>query len=93
MAMCQAVKKAVRLVGLLQDIGIALRTPLVLYGDDQGALEPAQNPVFHSRSKYIDGKHHPMRELVQANRITVKYIAVSIMLAGASPRLSLKLSM
>jgi hypothetical protein len=81
MAMCQAAKEAVWFVGLLQDIGIGLRTPFVLYGDNQGALALAQNPVFHPRSKHIDVQYHYTRELVQANRIVVKYIPTDIMLA------------
>jgi len=85
MAMCQAAKEAVWLVGLPKDISIDFRTPLVLYGDIyiQGALTLAQNHVFHPRSKYIDVQYHFTRKLAQTNRIVVKYIPTSIMLADA----------
>ena len=53
MAMCQAAKEAVWLTGLLEDLGIDLRAPPVIFLDNQGALALAQNPVFHPRSKHI----------------------------------------
>jgi len=79
--MCQAAKEAIWLTGLLEDLGIDLQTPLTLFDDSQGALALAQNPVFHLRSKQIDLQYHFTRELVQAGRITVKYIPTHIMIA------------
>ena len=52
MAMCQAAKEAVWLSGLLEDLGIELQSPLIIYGDNQGALALAQNPDTHPRSKH-----------------------------------------
>ena len=83
MAMCQAAKEAVWLTGLLEDLGIDLEAPPVVYGDNQGALALAQNPVFHPRSKHIDIQYHYTRELVQSQRITIKYIPTNVMLADA----------
>ena len=83
MAMCQAVKEAVWLTGLLKDFGIDLRSPIVIFGDSQGALALAQNPVFHPRSKHIAIQYHFTRELVQANQITVQYIPTKAMMADA----------
>ena len=65
MAMCQAAKEAVWLTGLLKDFDIKLRSPLVIFGDSQGALALVQNPVFHPRSKHIAIQYHFTRELVQ----------------------------
>jgi hypothetical protein len=53
MAMFQAAKEAVWLNGLLEDLGIELRTPLIIYGDNQGALALTLNPDFHPRSKHV----------------------------------------
>ena len=33
--------------GLLNDFGINLRVPMVIFGDNQGAIALTQNPVFH----------------------------------------------
>ena len=81
MGMCQAAKEAVWITGLLEDFGITLRSPVIIYGDNQGALALVQNPVFHPRSKHIDVQYHFTRELVQSGRITVKYITTKAMIA------------
>jgi len=47
MAIYQAAKEAEWLAGLLEDIGITSQAPLLIHGDNQGALARAQNPVFH----------------------------------------------
>lgn len=52
MAMCQAAKEVVWLNGLLEDLKIELRSPLIIYGDNQGALALALNPDSHLGSKH-----------------------------------------
>jgi hypothetical protein len=52
--MCQEAKGTTLLSGLLKDLSIELRTPLIIYGDNQGALALAQNLVFHLRSKHTN---------------------------------------
>ena len=83
MAMCQAAKEAVWLTGLLEDLGLDRQAPLVIFGDNQGALALAQNPVFHLRSKHIAIQYHFTRELVHMQQIVVKYIPMKVMLADA----------
>ena len=83
MAMCQAVKEAVWLSGLLEDLGIELQSPLIIYGDNQGALALAQNPDTHPCSKHVDIQYHFTRDLVCAGRIAVKYIPTKLMIANA----------
>ena len=58
MAICQAAKEALWLTGLLRYLGLKLRSPLVDFGDKQGALVLTQNPVFHPRSKHIAIQYH-----------------------------------
>ena len=66
MARCQVAKEAVWLTGLLEDFRLDLRPPLVILGDNQGALALTENPVFHPRLKHIAIQYHFTRELVQA---------------------------
>ena len=47
MAMCQAAKEAIWLTGFLGGLGIHLRSPPVIFGDNQSALALTYNPVFH----------------------------------------------
>ena len=65
MAMCQAAE-VVWLSGLLEDLGIELRSPLIIYGDNQGALAHALNPNTHPQSKHINIQYYFTRELVRA---------------------------
>ena len=83
MAMCQAAKEAPWPNDLLEDLDIALRTPLIIYGDNQGALVLALNPDSHPRSKHVDIQYHFTRELVQAERIAVKHLLTKLMIADA----------
>ena len=76
MAMCQAAKEGIWVVGPLEDFGIDLQTPLVVSGDNRGALALAQNPAFEAY-RYFTG------ELIQAGRIIVKYIPTNIVVADA----------
>ena len=77
--MCQAAK----LTGLLKDFVIDLRSPIVIYGDSQGALALAQNPVFHPRSKHIAIQYHFTCELVQHNQTILRYIPTTAMVTDA----------
>ena len=74
MAMCQAAKEALWLTGLLEHFRLDLWSPLVLRGDNQGALALTENPVFRPRSKHIALQYHFTRSLVQAGQLIVKYI-------------------
>ena len=42
-----------------------------VFEDNQGAVQLAQNPVTNSNSKYIDVRHHFLRELVRQRDIKV----------------------
>ena len=42
-----------------------------VFEDNQGAVQPAQNPVTNSKSKHIDVRHHFLQELVRQRDIKV----------------------
>ena len=83
MAMCQAAKEAVWLTGLLEDLGLDLQSPLIIYGDNQGTLALTQIPVFHPHSKHIAIQYHFTHELIQTGQLVVKYIPTKAMVADA----------
>jgi len=83
MAMCQAAKEAVWLTGPPEDLVLDLRSPLIVFGDNHGALALPQNPVFYPRSKHITIQYHVTRELVQRGQLIVKYIPTKAMVADA----------
>ena len=49
--------------------------------DNQRRISLAKNPVFHDRSKHIDIQYHCTRDLVEQEKIQLKYIPTQDMLA------------
>ena len=40
-----------------------------------------RNPIYHSRTKHIDIKHHFVREIFQRGELDVKYVSTDQMIA------------
>ncbi|KAI4331921.1 hypothetical protein L6164_016867 [Bauhinia variegata] len=61
MAITEAVKEAIWLQGLLEDLGVSQKH-IVVYCDSQSAIHLAKNQVYHDRTKHIDvrGKTNPI---------------------------------
>jgi len=57
-------------------------TPL-LFNDNRAAIAMASNDVHHNRSKHIDTRHHFIRELVEAGKLKLQWIATEHQLADA----------
>jgi len=53
----------------------------MIYGDNQGAITLAKNPVYRQRSKHIDVKYHFIRKEVNAGTITIQYCPSADMIA------------
>ena len=45
-----------------------------MYEDNDGAIQLAQNPLSSGRTKYIDVRHHFIRDLVKEGKIVIKYV-------------------
>ena len=56
-----AVREAVWLRLLLEELGLKQQGATLLWQDNQGAIAIAKNPESHSRTKHIDVKHHYIR--------------------------------
>ena len=50
-----------------------------IYSDNQGLLCLAKNPEFYQRTKYIDVKHHFLREHVNKGNIDLWYVTTKEM--------------
>jgi Reverse transcriptase (RNA-dependent DNA polymerase) len=48
--------------------------PLIIMGDNQGAIALAKDNKFHSRTKHIDLRYHFIREAVQEKKVKMIYI-------------------
>ena len=56
-------------------------TPVLLCGDNQGALALASNPVAHKQAKHIETRHHLIRQIVEDKRIQLSYVSTKNNLA------------
>ena len=64
MSLTDATKEAIHLIGFLEELEFSQLVSAEIFNDNQGAGELAANPVFHSRSKHIDLRHHFIREVL-----------------------------
>jgi hypothetical protein len=58
---------------LLTDMGLKPITPMVLTGDNTGAIDMATNMISNARTKHIDIRHHYIRECFQNKLIDLKH--------------------
>ena len=88
----EAAREAIWLKGLLDVIcqSRPVSWPIQLYGDNQGALVLARNPLAHHRTKHIDIRSRFITELVERRIVDVVYVHTSGMLADGFTRSLLK---
>ncbi|GKE79111.1 retrovirus-related pol polyprotein from transposon TNT 1-94 [Tanacetum coccineum] len=60
MTLTEAVKEAIWLRGLLEELGVELNT-VIVNCDNQGAIHLSRNHVFHERTKHIYVRYHFIR--------------------------------
>ncbi|GJW56361.1 hypothetical protein Tco_0103092 [Tanacetum coccineum] len=70
----KACQQALWMKQALIDYGIRLDDVLILC-DNKGAIDLSKNPVQHSRTKYINIRHHFLRDNVQKGNIPIEKVA------------------
>ncbi|GJW51510.1 hypothetical protein Tco_0092861 [Tanacetum coccineum] len=70
MALTEAVKEAIWLRGLLEELGVELNN-VAVNCDNQGAIHLSQSHVFHERTKHINVRYHFIREVLEAKTVKV----------------------
>ena len=63
--------------GVMSELGFELEEPTRVYMDSQSAIDLANNPVHHKRSKHIAIKYQKIREMV----VTLEYVPSPMQLA------------
>ncbi|XP_043481615.1 secreted RxLR effector protein 161-like [Leptopilina heterotoma] len=81
MALTHASKEAIHLIAFLNQLRLPKFASVELFNDNQSAGKLAVNPVFHSRSKHIDIKHHFIRETLNNHPIKLVYLSTDLMIA------------
>ena len=69
----RATKEAFWLRHVLTELGLAPKLSTVLKCDNQGAIQLAYNPVYHSKTKHLDLDAHYIRELVADGILSLQY--------------------
>lgn len=73
-AMAQGVTELIWLKLLLKDIGLVAVAPLKLYCDNKAAINIANNPVQHDRTKHIEIDRHFVREKLDSGELCLPFI-------------------
>lgn len=72
MALSEAAREATCIRNFFKEIGMSMA--LTISCDNQGALQLAENPVHHSRTKHIDIRHHYIRQALKDGSFKIKYL-------------------
>ena len=80
-ASASAMKEAVWLHTLLEELDFPQITATIINADNQGCIVLAHNPVGHSRAKHIDIWHHFIWEHIEQGEVAFQYISTKEMLA------------
>nr|GEY80439.1 retrovirus-related Pol polyprotein from transposon TNT 1-94 [Tanacetum cinerariifolium] len=82
MALMEAVKEAIWLRKLLEELGIELNT-VAVNCDNQGAIHLSRNHVFHEMTKYINVHYHFIREVLEVKTVKVLKVGTEHNVADA----------
>lgn len=74
MASVDAAKQAVWLKELLSDLKIPVEGPICIFNDNMGAIQLSQHPGSHDRTKHIDMRHLWLREKVNDQTVSMRYV-------------------
>ena len=58
---------------MIEELGIKLKA-IPVYGDNQGSIFIASNPVQESHTKHIDIRYHYIREVVSAKKVELMFV-------------------
>ena len=73
MAITEAVKEAIWLQGLLDDLGVGQKQ-VIVFCDSQSTIHLAKNQVYHARTKHIDVRYYFVQEIIEEGGVLVQKI-------------------
>ncbi|GMF51010.1 unnamed protein product [Phytophthora fragariaefolia] len=83
MALSLLVQEVVHLRQMLKELRVQQQQTSQVFVENESAKKLASNPVFHSRTKHIDVRHHFVRERVDFKQIEVLRVSGSENVADA----------
>jgi hypothetical protein len=74
MALSEAAKEAIWAGRFLHELGFQDDQPILIYPDNNEAIDLTTNSLFHKRTKHIEIRWHWIREVVEKEKITIHYL-------------------
>ena len=81
MALKEAIIKYLYLISVIKQLNINNKEKFHLFTDSLSAIELANNPEHHAKTKHIDIQYHFVREHVTNNTIQLSHISTKEQLA------------
>ena len=84
MALKDVIKEHIYITSIIKQLNIDKITKLenfYLYTDSKSAIDLANNPAYHNRTKHIDIQYHFVREKIINNIVTIDYISTKEQIA------------
>ncbi|GJS98865.1 retrovirus-related pol polyprotein from transposon TNT 1-94 [Tanacetum coccineum] len=79
MALTEAVKEAIWLRGLLEELGVELNI-VAVNCHNQSAIHLSRNHVFHKMTKHINERYHLIRAVLEAKTVEVQHNVVDALM-------------
>jgi hypothetical protein len=73
MSLSDTSRQLIWIKNLFSELGVTL-SPLPLYGDNQGSIFLASNPVQEKRIKHVDLRYHFIRDTVRTKQVELFFI-------------------
>lgn len=80
-SLCEAGQEAIWLRQLLRDFNVDMKTPTVIYEDNQSCLKFIEEERLSNRTKHIDIKRHFIRHHIKKGDISCSYCPSGNMIA------------
>lgn len=74
MGLTEGAKESIYWTALLGELGFDGLVEVMLLNDNNGALNLAENPVFHIRSKHIGIRRHFIRKVLTDKRLRIAHV-------------------
>ena len=60
----------------MKDLNQPIDYAMLLHCDNQSAIRPTENPVFHARTKHVELHYHFLRENVLQGKIEMRQVKI-----------------
>ncbi len=89
-AAAETAKNVVWLYELLDEMKVTIQLPIVMYVDNQSAIQVAKAAATHSRTKHIRLRYHFLKDLVSEGVIDLKHINTKKQLADVLTKVQIR---